>query len=316
MISSQHFPQKEGAVNEQLLLLLQHLIYPNVMGGANTRSASPHHCHQTTAPNLFDQLRSTTLSNSQEEGFSSWLNSWATSAHNVQINVPPIQNTAQFRSNKAGTALPEIPVPGGAGIISTCSPSSHVRGQDVDDLPFSLVTALETLSNGSLQKVLNFVQQLLQNRRVAWKQQLAHSAPISPFVLKALEEAAARTPTLKNLDKTSPDQMPGPDGAALASNIVKSDDNMSTTLELSATTNQNRPNHCIIGSGPWTVLEHEMFLKGLDEVGPGRWKDISLLVGTRTADQTRSHGQKYFKKLMRRKLPKKKFSQQTRGPKT
>mmetsp|Transcript_6796 Transcript_6796/g.10968 ORF Transcript_6796/g.10968 Transcript_6796/m.10968 type:complete len:312 (-) Transcript_6796:455-1390(-) len=311
MISSQHFPQKEGAVNEQLLLLLQ-LISPSVMAGANTCSASPHHC---PPPNLFDQLRSATLSSyGREGGFSSsWLNSSATSARNIQTNVPPLENTKQVHSNQAGAASPVIPV--AVAGMSTGSPS-HVRGQDIDFIPFSVATALETLSNGSLQKVLNFVQQLLQNRRVAWKQQLAHSAPISPFVLKALEEAAARTPTLKNLDKTSPDQMPGPDGAALASNIVKSDDNMSTTLELSATTNQNRPNHCIIGSGPWTVLEHEMFLKGLDEVGPGRWKDISLLVGTRTADQTRSHGQKYFKKLMRRKLPKKKFSQQTRGPKT
>jgi len=304
MILNQLFPQLQGAVNEQLLLLLQ-LISPSVMAGANTCSASPHHC---PPPNLFDQLRSATLSSyGREGGFSSsWLNSSATSARNIQTNVPPLENTKQVHSNQAGAASPVIPV--AVAGMSTGSPS-HVRGQDIDFIPFSVATALETLSNGSLQKVLEFVLHLLQNRRVT-RTQAAHSAPISSsFVLKALEEAA-RAPTLRHLYEQLPDQMPpGPDGATLASNhlvVVKSDD----TLDLSATTSQNRPNQCNLRSGEWTTLEHAMFLKGLDEVGPGRWKDISLLVGTRTADQTRSHGQKYFKKLKRKLLKRKSASKQ------
>uniref|UniRef100_A0A7S3XLB2 HTH myb-type domain-containing protein n=1 Tax=Heterosigma akashiwo TaxID=2829 RepID=A0A7S3XLB2_HETAK len=50
-------------------------------------------------------------------------------------------------------------------------------------------------------------------------------------------------------------------------------------------------------NGTWTESEHKLFLQGLAELGAGKWKDISLLIPTRTADQTRSHAQKYFKKM-------------------
>uniref|UniRef100_A0A7S3URF7 HTH myb-type domain-containing protein n=1 Tax=Heterosigma akashiwo TaxID=2829 RepID=A0A7S3URF7_HETAK len=50
-------------------------------------------------------------------------------------------------------------------------------------------------------------------------------------------------------------------------------------------------------NGTWAESEHKLFLKGLAELGAGKWKDISLLIPTRTADQTRSHAQKYFKKM-------------------
>jgi len=49
--------------------------------------------------------------------------------------------------------------------------------------------------------------------------------------------------------------------------------------------------------GTWSEQEHTLFLKGLEEFGAGRWKDISSMIPSRTPDQTRSHAQKYFKKL-------------------
>ena len=44
----------------------------------------------------------------------------------------------------------------------------------------------------------------------------------------------------------------------------------------------------------WTKDEHIRFLKGLEQHGKGSWKEISLIVGTRTPTQIQSHAQKYF----------------------
>ncbi|TYJ42483.1 hypothetical protein E1A91_A03G092900v1 [Gossypium mustelinum] len=46
---------------------------------------------------------------------------------------------------------------------------------------------------------------------------------------------------------------------------------------------------------PWTVEEHKLFLLGLQKVGKGNWRRISLyFVKTRTPTQVASHAQKYF----------------------
>jgi len=49
-------------------------------------------------------------------------------------------------------------------------------------------------------------------------------------------------------------------------------------------------------TGWWNPGEHERFLEGMRLYGRN-WKRISLLVGTRTQVQTRTHAQKYFLKL-------------------
>jgi len=44
----------------------------------------------------------------------------------------------------------------------------------------------------------------------------------------------------------------------------------------------------------WTKDEHARFLQGLQLHGKGSWKEITNLVGTKTATQIQSHAQKYF----------------------
>jgi hypothetical protein len=53
--------------------------------------------------------------------------------------------------------------------------------------------------------------------------------------------------------------------------------------------------------GRWTVKEHSCFKKGLDLYASGKssWEKIAKLVKTRSVIQTRTHAQKYFKKLYR-----------------
>ena len=64
--------------------------------------------------------------------------------------------------------------------------------------------------------------------------------------------------------------------------------------------------------GRWTIKEHSDFKKGLDLYASDKnsWEQISKLVKTRSIIQTRTHAQKYFKKLYRsglvQKRPKKK----------
>lgn len=44
----------------------------------------------------------------------------------------------------------------------------------------------------------------------------------------------------------------------------------------------------------WTKDEHSRFLNGLKIHGRGNWKEISVVVGTKTPTQIQSHAQKYF----------------------
>ena len=56
-----------------------------------------------------------------------------------------------------------------------------------------------------------------------------------------------------------------------------------------------------IATGPykrgWTKDEHILFLNGLQIHGKGAWKEISMIVQTRTPTQIQSHAQKYFLRL-------------------
>lgn len=54
------------------------------------------------------------------------------------------------------------------------------------------------------------------------------------------------------------------------------------------------------GQGKWTQEEHELFLTGLAFRPTITWKQIAVIVGTRTPRQTRTHAQKYFEKLERK----------------
>ena len=54
------------------------------------------------------------------------------------------------------------------------------------------------------------------------------------------------------------------------------------------------------GEGRWTEDEHQRFLKAYELHGKN-WKLIQQCVGTRSAAQSRSHAQKYFRRLNRAK---------------
>lgn len=54
-------------------------------------------------------------------------------------------------------------------------------------------------------------------------------------------------------------------------------------------------------AGHWTKGEHQKFLEGMKMYGRD-WKRVHKHVGTRTADQTRSHAQKFFIKLEKKQI--------------
>jgi SHAQKYF class myb-like DNA-binding protein len=52
--------------------------------------------------------------------------------------------------------------------------------------------------------------------------------------------------------------------------------------------------------GVWTKREHALFLEALDKFPAGPWKAIAEHVGSKTARQAMTHGQKYRQKIARR----------------
>jgi SHAQKYF class myb-like DNA-binding protein len=52
--------------------------------------------------------------------------------------------------------------------------------------------------------------------------------------------------------------------------------------------------------GRWTEQEHTVFLEGLEKHGK-QWKTIAAMIGTRSVVQVRTHAQKYFQKMERKK---------------
>lgn len=55
----------------------------------------------------------------------------------------------------------------------------------------------------------------------------------------------------------------------------------------------------VIHQGRWTAEEHQAFLHGLSKRPNITWKEISGMVKTRTARQSRTHAQKYFARIRR-----------------
>jgi SHAQKYF class myb-like DNA-binding protein len=51
-------------------------------------------------------------------------------------------------------------------------------------------------------------------------------------------------------------------------------------------------------NGRWTLEEHQRFIEGVFKYG-NNWKGIAEVIKTRTCPQARSHGQKFFSKLMK-----------------
>ena len=52
-----------------------------------------------------------------------------------------------------------------------------------------------------------------------------------------------------------------------------------------------------MNTGPWTKDEHEAFLLGWKKYG-NSWKDIAIIVNTRTAIQVKSHAQSHVQKSL------------------
>ncbi|KAF0978276.1 hypothetical protein FDP41_002791 [Naegleria fowleri] len=66
--------------------------------------------------------------------------------------------------------------------------------------------------------------------------------------------------------------------------------------------------------GAWSEREHQAFLKGLQELGYGKWREIAdRYVKTRTRIQVASHSQKYHQRLERQARKKKKQQQAKNG---
>ena len=53
-------------------------------------------------------------------------------------------------------------------------------------------------------------------------------------------------------------------------------------------------------TGEWSLEEHQQYIRGLHEVGPGKWVEIARdYVPSRTSTQVASHNQKFINKLDR-----------------
>jgi SHAQKYF class myb-like DNA-binding protein len=52
--------------------------------------------------------------------------------------------------------------------------------------------------------------------------------------------------------------------------------------------------------GRWTEKEHTVFLEGLEKHGK-QWRTLAAMIGTRSVVQVRTHAQKYFQKMEKKK---------------
>lgn len=66
-------------------------------------------------------------------------------------------------------------------------------------------------------------------------------------------------------------------------------------INLSAQDNQSSPG--VTGRKPWSIQEHCEFIRLVLLYGPKNIKQIAEHIPDRTADQVRSHAQKYFSKI-------------------
>ena len=55
--------------------------------------------------------------------------------------------------------------------------------------------------------------------------------------------------------------------------------------------------------GVWSEREHERFIEAMELYG-NDWPSVVKYIGTRTANQVRSHAQKYYRKLKRKAIKK------------
>ena len=62
--------------------------------------------------------------------------------------------------------------------------------------------------------------------------------------------------------------------------------------------NKKKPTNTL--TGRWTKDEHEKFLDGIRIYGK-EWKKIASMIDTRTVVQIRTHAQKYFQKLAKKR---------------
>jgi SHAQKYF class myb-like DNA-binding protein len=111
-----------------------------------------------------------------------------------------------------------------------------------------------------------------------------HSKPCQrigfcPFHKKAEAEEGTQEPPSSETEVTALEEQNESDSGTTSSSLVE----------------ETRP---LMKKAPfkrgWTKEEHLLFLRGLQIHGKGAWKEISLLIVTRTPTQIQSHAQKYF----------------------
>eukprot|EP01080_Neovahlkampfia_damariscottae_P004748 gene4748-8330_t len=82
-----------------------------------------------------------------------------------------------------------------------------------------------------------------------------------------------------------------------SSNFILPKQNVFIRTNSNVEQNTKSSNETKFQIGHWTDAEHQAFLKGLKELGRGRWSEIAEhYVPTRSRVQVASHAQKYFEK--------------------
>ena len=80
-------------------------------------------------------------------------------------------------------------------------------------------------------------------------------------------------------------------------NISPNENKISTSeIQLNNSKKISENDNSKFKEGPWTNEEHEKFIEGILKYG-NQWKNVQLLIQTRSSTQIRSHAQKFFKKI-------------------